>query len=266
VTGFGDFVTVDGDASAKGYGFTTGGVTVGLDYRVTDHLVIGVMGDYSHTWTGLQPVGHIDVDTGQGGLYGTWYERGVYVDAGIFAGHNPYQTSLPNTGGLSTGSSDGAQWSTFVGTGYDWQTGNLTIGPIASPQYTSISLDCFTERGSLTPLDIHSGSSESLRSDVGVKASYQWHIGMISLSPSLKAVWEHEYKYSAFPITAGFVGPPQTGQTFYGPKQGQDSAVVSVGLSAQWTPAVSVYLHYDGQLGRYHYDSNAVTGGCSISF
>jgi outer membrane autotransporter protein len=31
VTGFGDFVTVDGDANARGYDFTTGGVTLGLD-------------------------------------------------------------------------------------------------------------------------------------------------------------------------------------------------------------------------------------------
>ena len=71
MTGSGDFVSVDGDANAKGFNFTTGSVTVGLDYRLTDRLAIGVMGEYAHTWTGLEP-GHIDADTGRGGFYGTW--------------------------------------------------------------------------------------------------------------------------------------------------------------------------------------------------
>jgi outer membrane autotransporter protein len=266
VTGFGDFVNVDGDANASGYHFTTGGVTLGLDYRVTDHFAIGVMGDYSHTWTALQPVGHIDADTREGGFYATWYDHGIYVNAGIFGGHNTYETSRPNIGVLSTGSTEGSQWSTFVGAGYDWQAGPVTIGPIASLQYTSVNLDGFSEKGSLAPLDIHSGSAESLRSDLGLRAFYQWQIGKILLRPSVKAAWEHEYKYSTFPITAGFTGLPETTQTFYGPKQGQNSAVVSAGASAQWTPAISVYVNYDGQLGRSHYDSNAVTGGCSISF
>jgi autotransporter-associated beta strand protein len=266
VIGFGDFVTVDGDASGRGYNFITGGVTLGLDYRVTDHLVIGAMGDYSHTWTALQPAGHLDADTGEGGFYATWYDHGIYLNTGIFAGHNTNETSRANIGGMSTGSTEGAQWSSFLGAGYDFHAGDLTIGPVASLQYTSLTLGGFTEKGSLAPFDIHSGSAESLRSEVGLRAFYQWQIGKILLRPSVKAAWEHEYKYSAFPITAGFAGLPETAQTFDGPKLGQDSAVVSAGVSAQWSPAFSVYVHYDGQLGRSHYDSNAVTGGCSIGF
>jgi hypothetical protein len=38
VTGFGDFVSVDSDANVKGYDFTTGGVSLGIDYRITDQL------------------------------------------------------------------------------------------------------------------------------------------------------------------------------------------------------------------------------------
>src|SRR5208282_2026910 len=38
VTGFGDFVNVDGDGNANGYNFTTGGFSVGVDYRLTDQL------------------------------------------------------------------------------------------------------------------------------------------------------------------------------------------------------------------------------------
>ena len=266
VTGFGDFVNVDADGNAKGYDFTTGGVSLGVDYRITDQLAIGVMGEYSHTWTSLNPSGSIDVNSGRGGLYATWYNHGIYLNGAIYGGHNNYDSSRSGLGGLANGSTEGAEWSTFISGGYDFHFGHLTVGPIAALQYTYVNIDGFSENGSLAPLQIHSGSAESLRSDVGFRVFYQWQIGKIMVEPSLKAAWEHEYKYSALPITAGFAGIPGPSATFFGPNEGHDSAIVSAGVSVQWTPAISTYVNYDGQLGRGNYDSNAVTGGVRISF
>jgi outer membrane autotransporter protein len=79
VNGWGDFVNVNDDNFAKGYEFTTGGATVGIDYRVTDHLAIGLFGGYAHTWTDLQP-GDIDVNTGRFGLYASYFQDGFYVN------------------------------------------------------------------------------------------------------------------------------------------------------------------------------------------
>jgi fibronectin-binding autotransporter adhesin len=266
VTGFGDFVNVDGDGNAQGYNFTTGGVSLGLDYRITDQLAIGVMGEYSHTWTDLNPGGHIDVDSGRGGVYATWFSHGFYINGSIYGGHNNYDSGRADLQGLATGSTEGSEWSTFIGGGYDFRIAQLTVGPIASLQYTDVGIDSFDEKGSLAPLNIHSGSAESLRSDVGFRAFYQWQIGKLVVEPSLKAAWEHEYKYSALPITAGFAGIPGPSATFFGPSEGHDSAIVSAGVSVQVTPAITTYVNYDGQLGRGNYDSNAVTGGIRISF
>ncbi len=169
-------------------------------------------------------------------------------------------------GGLATGGTEGSEWSTFIGGGYDFHFGPLTVGPIASLQYTDVGIDSFGEKGSLAPLAIHSSSAESLRSDVGFRLFYQWQIGKILVEPSLKAAWEHEYKYSALPITAGFAGIPGPSATFFGPSEGHDSTVVSAGVSVQLTQAITTYVDYDGQLGRGNYDSNAVTGGVRISF
>jgi outer membrane autotransporter protein len=265
VTGFGDFVNVDGDGNAKGYDFTTGGVSLGIDYRITDQLAIGVMGEYSHTWTSLKPSGDIDVDSGRGGVYATWFNHGIYLNGAIYGGHNNYDSSRSSLGGLATGGTEGAEWSTFVSSGYDFHFAHLSVGPIASLQYTYVNIDGFSEKGSRAPMQIHSGSAESLRSDFGFRIFYQWQIGKVVIEPSLKAAWEHEYKYSALPITAGFAGISGPSATFFGPNEGHDSAVLSAGVSVQWTPAISTYVNYDGQLGRDHYDSNAVTGGVSIS-
>ena len=199
-------------------------------------------------------------------MYATWFNHGIYLNGAIYGGHNTYDSSRAGLGGLATGGTEGAEWSTFVSGGYDFHLGQLTAGPIASLQYTDVQIDGFSEKGSLAPMAIHSGSAESLRSDVGFRIFYQWQIGKIVLEPSLRAAWEHEYKYSALPITAGFAEIPGPSATFFGPSEGHDSAVVSAGVSAQWTPAISIYVDYDGQLGRDNYDSNAVTGGVRIAF
>jgi outer membrane autotransporter protein len=99
-----------------------------------------------------------------------------------------------------------------------------------------------------------------------LRAYYIWQIGKVVVEPSLRAAWEHEYKYSDLPITAGFAGIPGPSATFFGPSEGHDSAIVSAGVSVQWTPTIEAYVNYDGQLGRDRYDSNAVTGGVRISF
>src|ERR1700720_1453211 len=51
-----------------------------------------------------------------------------------------------------------------------------------------------------------------------------------------------------------------------GPSEGNDSAVVDVGISVSWTKSVSTYVSYNGLLGRDRYDSNGVSGGVRISF
>jgi outer membrane autotransporter protein len=42
--GWGDWVSVSNDGFAKGYDFTTGGFITGVDYRITDHFAVGLMG------------------------------------------------------------------------------------------------------------------------------------------------------------------------------------------------------------------------------
>jgi outer membrane autotransporter protein len=266
VNGWGDWVNVNDDNGAKGYNFTTGGVSVGVDYRITDNLAVGIFGAYAHTWTSLNP-GSIDVNTGRGGLYATYWNQGFYINGGVYAGGNSYDTSrgeLTNT--LANGSTSGYEVSTFVGTGYDFHFGDLSLGPVFAAQYTTVHIDGFTERGSVLPLNIHSDSEESWRTDLGVRASYTWHVGNIIVIPSLWAAWEHEYKYSRLPIT--FSSPILGGvsATAFGPHEGHDSAIINAGVGTQWTPRISTYVGYQGQLGRHNYDAHGVTGTIIFSF
>jgi fibronectin-binding autotransporter adhesin len=265
-SGYGDFVHVDSDYNARGYRFTTSGFDLGFDYRFLDHFAVGVLGNYAYTWTDLRP-GTITVNSGRGGLYASYFSGNYYLNAGAYGGYNTYDTNRRALFGNAIGNTDGSEWSGFISTGYDFHTRkNLTIGPVASLQYTSVNVSGFTEQGSLVPMSIHSGSEESLRTDIGFKASYQWQVGRAVVQPYFKAEWEHEFKYSALPVTASLAGFPGPDETFVGPVEGQDSAIVSAGVSVEWTPKVSSFVGYDGQLGRGRYDSNAVNGGVRVSW
>jgi outer membrane autotransporter protein len=99
-----------------------------------------------------------------------------------------------------------------------------------------------------------------------VRASYGWHVDSVLLIPSVTAAWEHEYLYSALPITVSSIQFPGAAATLVGPNEGHDSAIINAGIGTQWTPRISTYVGYQGQLGRDHYNSNAVTGNVSFSF
>ena len=186
-SGYGDFVHVDSDYNARGYRFTTSGFDLGFDYRFLDHFAVGVMGNYTYTWTDLRP-GTITVNSGRGGVYAGYFTGDYYLNAGIYGGYT-YDTSRHGLGGIATGNADGQEWSGFISTGYDFHHGDLTVGPNASLQYSNVYINSFGETGSLLPLNIHSDSEESLRSDIGFRAYYQWHAGNVIVAPYLKATW-----------------------------------------------------------------------------
>ena len=113
---------------------------------------------------------------------------------------------------------------------------------------------------------VSSESQDSLRTDLGFRAYCDLKLGGITLSPFLRAAWEHEFNYSSLPVSARLADIPGAPTTVFGPTLGADSAVVNAGLSVQWTKTLSTYVSYDGQLGRSRYNSNGVSGGFSYAF
>jgi outer membrane autotransporter protein len=264
--GWGDWVSVSNDGSAQGYNFTTGGFIIGVDYRITDHFAVGVMGSYAHTDTNLQPSGDVDVSTGRGGLYATYFDYGFYINAAGYGGYNSYSTSRQALLGMANGSTNSGEFSIWTESGYDFHFGDFTVGPMGALQYTLVDVDGFSEQGSLLPLHIQSNQETSLRTDLGARASYTWHLGNVLVTPTLTVAWEHEYFYSDLPITVSSVDFPGQSATLYGPSEGHDGAIINTGAAFQFTPRLSTYLGYQGQLGRDHYNANAITGGFSFSF
>jgi uncharacterized protein with beta-barrel porin domain len=128
-----------------GFHHRDSGFDLGVDYRFLDHFAVGVMGNYTYTWTDLRP-GTVAVNSGRGGLYASYLTGGYYLNAGVCGGYNTYDTNRYALFGHGVENTDGEEWSSFISTEYDFHFhrhvseaepdhGYLTIGPIASLQY-----------------------------------------------------------------------------------------------------------------------------------
>jgi autotransporter-associated beta strand protein len=266
VTGLGEFTSVDDTSIAPGYNFSTGGLTFGVDYRVSPNFAIGLTGGYAHTNADLVNNGSLDVNGGTIGAYATGFGGGFYVDAaafGVFNGYDSHRTALLGT---ASGNTDGQDFNALVAAGYDWKSGGLTIGPTVSYQYTYVEFDSFTEHGSLAPLSFSNQNANSSRTALGAKASYDWHVGHVVVKPELRAAWQHEFGDRDYSIVSRFANGAGNSFTVNGPEIGRDSLLIGAGAAVMFNDRVSVYAYYDGELARTNYSSNNVSAGLRFTF
>jgi outer membrane autotransporter protein len=155
---------------------------------------------------------------------------------------------------------------TLAAVGYDFRSGGLTAGVFANFQYTNIGFDGFSESGSLVPLTYSNQSQESMRTALGAKASYEFHLGTVIVKPEVRAAWQHEFGDSAYAIDSKFRNAGNSNFTVHGAEIGDDSLLLGAGFAILWNERTSTYIYYDGEIGRSNFDSNNVSGGFRMSF
>ena len=263
--GSGEFVAVGDSTNAAGYNFGSGAATVGVDYRFTEHFVAGVLLNYTGTNADLLGNGRINANAFRGGIYASIFGGGAYVNAYLGGAASDYDVSRPGLGSLARGSTGGGDFNALITTGYDVHAGNFTYGPVGSFQYTYTGLDSFDETGSLAPLHINSNSGDSFLTNLGARATYDWHIGSMVLVPEVRATWQHEYGDTFDSISAAMLlGSPAFSVT--SSPIGRDSLLLNAGFTLRITPDLSVYAFYDGELARTNYQANNLLVGFRASF
>jgi outer membrane autotransporter protein len=266
VTGTGQWVNVSSTDNARGYDLTSGGFTLGVDYKVCPNFAIGIAAGYTGTSADLTDHGRVWVNGGKFGLYATTFAGGWYADVAAFGGYNSYDTRRSAIQGDARGDTDGGEVDALFGTGYDFKSGGFTFGPTASFNYTYVGMNGFTENGSLSPLNIHGGNADSLRTAFGAKVSYDCKCHGVIIRPELRVAWQHEYGDTTYNLASSFANGAGGAFTTAGPRLGRDSVLVGAGFAVLFNDRCSTYIYYDGELGRENYESNAVTGGFRIAF
>jgi outer membrane autotransporter protein len=265
VTGIGEFTDVDNTALAPGYDLSTGGVTIGADYRVCPNFAIGLTAGYAHTNADLTDNGRLDVDGGKIGAYATAFTGGAYVEGAVVGGFNDFDSRRTALGGDARGDTNGYDVSGLIAGGYDFKVGALTVGPFANYQYTHVEIDGFAEQGSMAPLVFQDQDADSHRTALGAKASYDWKIGGVVLKPELRGAWQHEFGDRDFSLVSRFAAGT-TPFTVTGPAIGRDSFLLGAGAAVLVGDRLSVYTYYDGELARNNYSSHNVSAGFRVTF
>ncbi|MHC4270471.1 MAG: autotransporter outer membrane beta-barrel domain-containing protein, partial [Planctomycetota bacterium] len=159
--GFGDH---DETNREKGFHFNTYEITGGIDYRLTDDIILGTAIGYVRTDIGIDSSGgNPDADGVIFSLYGNYYIKdNFYVDGIVSLGINDFNTSrkirytIPDNfnGGTESvnqkmdGDTDAIMKSFSIGSGYDFNYKSLTIGPYGRFTYTRIDIDGYNEHAS----------------------------------------------------------------------------------------------------------------------
>ncbi len=302
VTAYGDWSTVDANASGPSAKIDNKGIMGGVDFDVDAWTKVGVTVGHTSGSTGFS------ADSNNGGNYTGWnvglYGRydfdPWYVQAigtyGMFTNHmqrnidiNPSLSSICCSFPFSTPGANGAAaitqglvtanlydshtYGAQGEVGYHWDTGSaVDLTPFLSLAYLHGDSDAFHENGLLGPeLSVTDASATSLSSQLGLRFSTDWQItDSFSMTPVLRAAWEHEWDGTAWAVKEGFFDatvPQVTNSQFRvtGTGYSKDFADLGAGLGFDISKRVEAVLGYEGRWSGSEKD-NAILGHVNVTW
>lgn len=270
-TGQGSFGTQDAVSSEPGYDFHTGGITLGVDYRFIDQLVLGVAFGYLHTKAAYDASAGNSAANGYNlSGYGSYYivDR-LYVDAIVTGGWNTYnnERNVPDVTATANSNTSGNQFSVSVGTGYNFNAGAFGFGPTARVTYIHVHIDGYQESGA-SPFNVSVASQniQSLTTDFGGQAMYAISMPWGVLSPLLSLEWEHQYLGNDRTVTGSLVASPSTVVANQTGAPDRDYFRLGAGLSTTFKKGVSAFLQFDTVLGQSNFSNYAFNAGVRFEF
>jgi outer membrane autotransporter protein len=268
VNALGSFGNQDTTSRELGFDFHSVGGTLGVDYRFTDRFILGLAGSFLQTRLDLgASSGDTQADAYSLSVYTNYYiVEELYVDGIATLGWTKYHTERDNTDGNGTAraSTDGPQVSFSVGTGYNFNVGPLTFGPVGRMDYIRVHIDGYHETGAgSSNARVGSQTIESLTVNLGGQAMYTISTAWGALSPFARAEWVHELMGDSRNVTGAVGSAAVTLQT-----NTPDRNYVNLGLgaSATFPRGISAFLDYDVVAGRANFISHSFTGGLRIEF
>ncbi|MES9952109.1 MAG: autotransporter domain-containing protein [Candidatus Thiodiazotropha sp. 6PLUC2] len=288
----GVFITGDISTGSKdetdleaGLDFDTYGITMGVDYRITNNFILGGAFGYVDTNTELEDdVAEIDTQGYSLNLYGTYYaEQNYFVDFSLGYGANNFDQSrsivyqldgLADVNQNLSADYDGDMFSLFIGSGYDFNRGGWTFGPRADLEYIKSDVDGFTEEASDPMADgggwatrIDDTDQTWLTLKLGGRVSYTQSTDWGVMIPYARLDWLHEFEDDSQVISAHFVGDPN-GQAIQieTDDPDRDYLRLRIGTSAQFKNGMVGFIDYGTILAHSDWTSHTISVGFRTEF
>jgi uncharacterized protein YhjY with autotransporter beta-barrel domain len=280
----GDFNRFDVDdvGDMRGFNSDVYAGTVGFEYRIVENIAIGLAGTYLEANTDIgRNIGGIDIDGVAVSAYATGVWNGFYADAlysySVFAEEVERYTLV---GRKALGDTESRNHVAQLNLGYNFTCGDLQTGPIGSLQYTNGSVDGYNERdGGSANIHFRGQSYDSLISRIGWQVSYRIPAGSFTITPQVRATWDHEYLDETESVSARLEDSPFTTITPLGvttgnrfsasaktARPGNDFLNLGAGLLAQIGDDVSIIAEYETHLFRDDASAHIASLKASVAF
>lgn len=245
----GEAITRNGSSANSRLDGTQAAWKLGLDKRLADWTV-GAYLSYDNMDGDTDEKGTYSQKRQSAGLYGRWQAENLWVNAQLFYSDLDNKTRRHIRLGAATrehqAKAGGSQYGGKISTGYDWQAGAVTHGPLLSLSMQKSKIKALSEdgRGLSTSMGFDAQDQTSVQSSLGyqinVAVSNQWAI-------YASAQWLHEFKKPAELLGARLQDGVYNHHHFYLPtdqERVRDTGLLELGatgqLSNNWTLGAGV--------------------------
>ncbi len=279
--GSGDFGRFDQDSTATATGFDSDVWvgTVGAEYRFNRHIAVGLAASYINSDTDLgRNIGGVRTEGMAISVYGSAVWRDFYFDVLYSYGALDEEiTRHTLVGSTATGDAENRSHTVDFNTGYTLHLGKLRTGPIAGVQWIHGDLDGYSERGGgSAALNLPGQNYDSLISQVGWQLSTTVPVKFGTVTPQVRATWDHEYLNSADTVSAQLQQSPfasvtngvvslgnRFGASANTAAPGSDYLNLGAGVAAQFGERIAATLQYETHL--FQEDATAHFASLTIS-
>ncbi|WP_265592490.1 autotransporter outer membrane beta-barrel domain-containing protein, partial [Verrucomicrobium sp. BvORR034] len=163
---------------------------------------------------------------------------------------------------------DAAEFFSLIGTGYDFQFGNFTVGPQLSAQYTHLEMDGVKETGAgVLNLGLDDSTSESFRTYLGGRLAYTLHASeTVTIIPELRVFWQHEFLQDDETLHARLDGGRGPGFEYRSSNNDRDAVFVGAGVGVQVGTELYFNVYYNADFGRGDDGNHAVSASMNFKF
>jgi uncharacterized protein YhjY with autotransporter beta-barrel domain len=274
------------------FDFDSQELTLGLDYRVNDRLVFGLLGGYTDKEVDFDSLasivdGRIKADGFSVIGYGLWESGAFYVTGSLGGQALSYDLSrritYPSFNPLiapkdvtTLSDTDSTAWLATLSGGYDWQVWVITVEPYLKAEYIDIDIDGFSET-SESGFNFVFGDQniKSFDTAAGLRFSYVWTPPFGVVIPYLRGELHKDFEDESRVVSSIYTGitgvdfsPADDSPDFAIPTDDQDAeySLVAGGFSLVLPMGLQGYLQYQRVFGLTDFAEGVITGGVRFEF
>ncbi|MFD1624365.1 autotransporter domain-containing protein [Azospirillum griseum] len=266
IVGGGGRLTFDRQGDQAGARGTPLNLSVGVDKRFTDNLLVGVAGTISHYRGAFSTGGDYKQREYVASAYGLYRVDGLYVSGvGSFGFANfdlRRGVTINGTDHSTGGSTEGINASFALETGYEFSAGGLTHGPLLGLRYQHVSVEGFSEDSSLFGFTYREQRRNALVGSVGYQVAYDAG----SVRPFAKVTLSREFSSAERSITVESRSVSTLPYSMTVAKGDRGWLNATAGATVRLADAVTGTLGIDARLAQQRTRDFGAYAGVSVGF